>query len=55
MLDRSNIHHSAILEPQLTKKPSKKKLESDKLKKKGKTDGLRQRPIHNANSSTNVS
>lgn len=50
MLDRKNIHNAAMLEPDTTKQA-----ETIKPKKKGKRDGLRQRPIHNSISGSDVS
>ena len=54
MLDRQIIHNSAMLKPDLAKKPVKPDTKNKK-KVKGKTNGLRQRQLHNTDSSTNVS
>jgi hypothetical protein len=56
MLDRKVIHNSAMLKPQIAKKPSTKKAKSGKLKEKGEIDnGLRQRQLHNSKRSTDLS
>jgi hypothetical protein len=54
MLNQKNIHNSAMLKPQVAKKPLKKDTK-DKLKEKGKTDGLRQGQLHDSSSHSNVS
>lgn len=54
MLDRQKIHNSAMLKPQVAKKPVKSDTKN-KQKEKGQTDGLRQRQLHNGSSSTGVS
>ena len=54
MLDRQVIHNTAMLKPDIAKKPVKTDTKN-KQKAKGKTNGLRQRQLHNTDSSTNVS
>ena len=54
MLSKDNIHNSAMLKPQVAKKAVKPDTKN-KPKEKGKTDGLRQRQLHDSSSSTGVS
>jgi hypothetical protein len=55
MLDRKNIHNSAMLKARFAKKRTSKTVDDDKLEMKGKKRGLRKRRLHDHRRRSDIS